>query len=103
MFAIVDIGGFQERVEKGFRLRVPSIAAVAGEIVTLDKVLLVQDGTGPKVGTPLVQGMKVEAKVLSHGRGDKIRVSTFKKRKRQQRTVGHRQGYTEIEVTKISS
>lgn len=101
MFAIVDIGGFQERVEKGMHLKVPSLDAEVGESMSFDRILLFQDGATKKVGTPTVRGMTVEVKVVSHGRGPKIRVFTFKKRKRQQKTIGHRQGYTEVEVTNI--
>jgi large subunit ribosomal protein L21 len=101
VFAIVYIGGFQERVEKGSRLRVPSIRAGVEETVALEKVLLFHDGSNVTVGKPWVPGIKVEAKVLSHGRGPKVRVFTFKKRKRCRRTMGHRQGYTEVEIMNI--
>jgi len=104
MFAIVDIAGFQEKVTEGEKLRVPTLSGEPGSKVVFDKVfLLVKSESDVKVGTPVVSGASVEAKVLEHGRGDKIRVMKMKRRKRYRRTYGHRQGYTEIEVTKIKA
>ena len=102
MFAVVSIAGFQEKVEEGMTLRVPSLAAEVGKLVTFDKVLLfVRGEEGAVVGKPFVSSAAVEAKVLAHGKGDKIRVFKMHRRKRYRRTHGHRQGYTEIEVMKI--
>jgi large subunit ribosomal protein L21 len=104
MFAIADVAGFQEKLEEGLKLFVPTLKAEEGKTVTFDKVYLIaKSDTDVKVGTPTVAGASVEAKVLSHGRGDKIRVFKMKRRKRYRRTYGHRQGYTEIEVIKIKS
>lgn len=103
MFAIVDIAGFQEKVEKGQKLRVPSLAAKKDETVTFDKVLLLsEDGATAVIGKPHVAGATVTAKVLGHGRGDKIVVRKFKRRKRYHKTLrGHRQDYTEIEIMTV--
>lgn len=102
MFAIVDIAGFQEKVEKGQILQVPSLAAKAGDTVNFEKVMLVSDGTSTTVGKPFVTGAKVTAIVKAHGQGDKIVVRKFKRRKRYHKILrGHRQGYTEIEVTGV--
>ncbi len=103
MFAIVDIAGFQEMVEKGQKLRVPSLAAEKDETVTFDKVLLLSSGGSEAViGKPHVAGATVTAKVLGHGRGDKIVVRKFKRRKRYHKTLrGHRQDYTEIEIMTV--
>ncbi|MBU1123089.1 50S ribosomal protein L21 [Patescibacteria group bacterium] len=102
MFAIVDIAGFQEKVSEGEKLRVPTLDAELGKKIIFDKVMLVSKSDDDvKVGTPLVAGASVEAKVTEHGKGDKIRVFKMKKRKRYRRTYGHRQGYSDIEVTKI--
>jgi len=103
MFAIVDIAGFQEKVEKGQKLRVPTLPAKVGEKVTFEKVLLVSsDGKEATVGKPYVAGAKVIATVVSHGRGDKIVVRKFKRRKRYNKVLrGHRQNYTEIEVVSV--
>jgi large subunit ribosomal protein L21 len=102
MFAIVDIAGFQEKVEKGLVLKVPSLAAKAGESVSFDKVLLISDGASTTVGKPYISGAKVTAVVKAHGQGDKIVVRKFKRRKRYHKVLrGHRQGFTEIEVTGV--
>jgi|TARA_Y100000310_G_scaffold15404_1_gene15506 large subunit ribosomal protein L21 len=104
MFAIANVAGFQEKLEEGKKLFVPTLKAEEGKTVTFDTVyLLAKSDSDVKVGTPTVSGASVEAKVLNHGRGDKIRVFKMKRRKRYRRTYGHRQGYTEIEVTKIKS
>ncbi len=103
MFALVDIGGFQEKVQKGMKLKVPLQDAETGKVLTFDKVFLVSDGSKVTIGAPLVSGASVEAKVLSHGRGEKIRIQKFKRRKRYRRVKGHRQHFTEIEVTGIKA
>jgi large subunit ribosomal protein L21 len=102
MFAIVDIAGFQEKAEKGQKLRVPRLEAKEGDTVTFDKVLLLSDDTSTTVGTPFVSGATVTAKVIVHGRGDKIVVTKFKRRKRFHKTYrGHRQEYTDIEISSV--
>ena len=102
MYAIIETGGKQYRVEQGSTLRVETLAAEVGGEVTLDKVLML-GGENVAVGTPYVEQAKVTAKVLEHGRGEKIRV--FKKRRRQdsRRMQGHRQNYTAIKITSISA
>lgn len=102
MFAVVDIAGFQEKVSEGQKLRVPSLSEKEGGKVTFDKVLLIaKSDSDVNVGMPHVSGATVEAKVLSHGKDKKIRVFKMKRRKRYRRTQGHRQDFTEIEITKI--
>lgn len=104
MFAIVDIAGFQEKVSEGLKLRVPTLSEEEGKTVTFDKVLLLaKSDSDVKIGTPTVSGASVEVKILSHGRGEKIRVFKMKRRKRYRRTQGHRQDFTQIEVTKIKA
>lgn len=102
MYAIIETGGKQYRVEEGSKLRVETLAAEVGGEVTLDKVLMI-GGDTMSVGTPYVEQAKVTAEVLEHGRGDKILV--FKKRRRHdsRRTQGHRQNYTAIKITSISA
>ena len=103
MFAVVDITGFQEIVEKGQVLKVQHIDVKEGETVKIDKVLLLSDGTDVSVGKPYVTGASVSLKVLKHGKGDKIVVRKFKRRKRYHKILrGHRQLFTEVEVTGIS-
>ncbi|HLD32196.1 MAG TPA: 50S ribosomal protein L21 [Candidatus Peribacteraceae bacterium] len=104
VFAVVDIAGFQEKVSEGDKLRVPSLPAEEGKSLSFDKVLLLaKSADDVKVGTPYVAGAAVEVKVLRHAKGDKIRVYKMHRRKRYRRTHGHRQGFTEIEVTKIKA
>ena len=102
MYAIVDIAGTQEKVEKGMKLKVPLFDAKEDSSLTFDKVLLLVDGDDIKLGMPLLSGITVTAKVLKHGAGDKIRVVKAHRRKRYRRVKGHRQMFTEIEVTGIS-
>lgn len=104
MFAIVDIAGFQEKVEQGARLRVPHLPQKEGSTVVFNTVLLLaRTEDDVAVGTPHVTGAAVEAKVLGHGRGEKIRVSKMRRRKRYRRVHGHRQWYTDIEIVKIAA
>jgi len=95
-FAIVRTGGKQFRVEKGAKVRVPSIEGEVGASVELDVL-----ATAEKVGAPLVDGAKVMATVVDHGRGEKIIVFKKKRRKQYKRTKGHRQGYTTLKIESI--
>ncbi|MDB4978790.1 MAG: ribosomal protein [Candidatus Peribacteria bacterium] len=101
MFAIVDISGSQEKVTVGDTLKVPLQVDEAGNNVFFDKVMMISDGDNVTFGAPLIDGAKVEAKVLAHGRYDKIRVVKMMKRKRYRRVKGHKQHYTNIEITGI--
>lgn len=102
MHAVIRTGGKQYRVAEGDILRVEKLQAEAGDKVELDEVLLISDGETVAVGNPLVTGGKVTAEVRSHGRGDKIEVIKFKRRKKYRRKQGHRQDYTELQVTAIA-
>ncbi len=103
MFAIVEIAGFQEKVQEGDTLNVPLLDAEKGEKMKFENVLLVAKGEGDiTLGAPFVSGASVEVKVLEHGRDDKIRVYRMRRRKRFQKTRGHRQDFTKVEVVKIS-
>lgn len=101
MFAVVQTGGKQYKVAVGDRLKVEKLAAGTGESVTLDRVLMIADGDKISVGSPVLEGQAVEAKVLGHGRNDKILVFKMKRRKGYRRTQGHRQSFTELEITSI--
>lgn len=103
MFAVVAIAGFQEKVAQGDKLKVPLLDTEAGKTVTFDQVLLLAEGEKVTFGAPNVAGASVEAEVVSHGRDAKIRVFKFKRRKRYQRTKGHRQDYSEVKITKINA
>jgi len=101
MHAVVEIGGLQYKVAKHERLRVASLEAEVGKTVTLKNVLLTTDEKGTRVGRPLVDGARVEAKVLEHGLGDKVIVFKKKRRKGYKVKRGHRQPYTELQIIDI--
>ena len=103
MYAVIRTGGKQYRVSAGGVLRVEKLAAEAGATVTFDQVLLVGSGQDVRVGAPLVDGGAVTAIVRGHGRARKIEVVKFKRRQNYRRTLGHRQQYTEIEITEIAA
>lgn len=103
MYAIVATGGKQYRVKEGEKLRVEKLSADAGDKVVLDQVLLVGEGEDVKVGAPYLKGAKVTATVTENGRGDKVKIVKFRRRKHSRRTMGHRQSYTEIEITGIKA
>ena len=93
MFAVIESGGKQHRVEEGEILRLEKLAAGPGETVTFDRVLLIAQGDDIKVGTPFVDGGEVTAEVVGEGRGEKITVIKFKRRKNYHRKQGHRQSW----------
>ena len=101
MYAVIKSGGKQYRVESGAKLRVEAITAEIGAAVSFDQVLLVGAGDAVKVGAPLVSGAAVKATVLSHGRGDKVKIFKMRRRKHYQKTQGHRQSYTELRIDDI--
>lgn len=103
MYAIIETGGKQVRVEPGNRIKVERLRGEVGDNVQFDSVLLVSDGTQTVIGTPHVEDTPVIAKILDHGRGKKIRVIKMKRRKNYRRTQGHRQNYTELEVLSIGA
>jgi large subunit ribosomal protein L21 len=101
MYAIIRTGGKQYRVQSGEQVRVEALAAEVGASISIEEVLLVGTGDGVKVGAPLVSGAKVKATVVSHGRGDKLRIFKLRRRKHYQKTQGHRQSYTELRIDDI--
>ena len=101
MYAIIRTGGKQYRVQAGEQLRVEALAADVGASISLEEVLLVGAGDAVKVGAPFVSGAKVTATVVSHGRGDKLRIFKMRRRKHYQRSQGHRQSYTELRIDDI--
>ena len=102
MYAVIQTGGKQYRVSQGDTLRIEKLAAEEGASVDLDKVLLVSDGDEVKLGAPYVDGGKVTATVKTHGRAKKVNILKFKRRKHHLKRQGHRQWYTELEITGIS-
>ena len=101
-YAIVQTGGKQYRVHPGDTLRVESLPSEAGDTVELDEVLMVCEDDQVTLGTPQVDGAKVTAEVLEHGKGDKIIIFKYKAKTRYRRRNGHRQRYTDLKVTGIS-
>ncbi|MDR2212240.1 MAG: 50S ribosomal protein L21 [Pseudomonadales bacterium] len=103
MYAVIESGGKQHRVSEGEVLKLEKIEAGAGESISFDKVLLVGEGADVKVGAPYVESGKVTAEVLSHGRGDKVTIIKFRRRKHYRKQQGHRQWFTEVKITGISA
>ena len=103
MYAIIKTGGKQYRVSVGDKLKVETLEADAGAQVTLTEVLAISDDQGLKVGSPTLAGATVTATVLSHGRGDKVRIFKFRRRKHSMKSGGHRQNYTELKIDAIAA
>lgn len=101
MYAVIKSGGKQYRVQTGAQLRVEALAADVGAAVSFEEVLLVGDGEGVRLGAPLVSGAQVRATVVSHGRGDKVKIFKLRRRKHYQKSQGHRQSYTEVRIDDI--
>ena len=102
MYAVVKTGGKQYRVSAGEKLKVEQIPADIGTEIDLDEVLMVADGDAVRMGTPLVAGASVKARVLAHGRGEKVRIFKLRRRKHYRKSQGHRQNYTELEILGIA-
>jgi len=103
MYAVFATGGKQYRATTGDKLKVEKIDVEKGATVELDQVLMVGEGSDVQVGTPYLEGGKVTATVVEHGRGEKIRIIKFKRRKHHMKKMGHRQDYTQIEITGIAA
>ena len=103
MYAVIKTGGKQYKVAAGEKIKIEQIAADVGQEITIDQVLAVGSGADLKVGTPLVTGATVVAKVLAHGRHDKVRIFKMRRRKHYQKRQGHRQNFTEIEIGAVNA
>ena len=103
MYAVIVTGGKQYRVKEGQTVKVEKLTAEEGASVEFDRVLMIADGEDIKVGAPYVEGSKVSATIKSQGRGKKIRIVKFRRRKHSRTTQGHRQSFTELEITGISA
>jgi large subunit ribosomal protein L21 len=101
MYAVVKTGGKQYKVAQGDKLKVELLEGNPGDSITLDQVLMIADGDKLSVGTPMLKGSTVSATIKSQGRHDKIEVVKFRRRKHFQKRTGHRQYYTELEITGI--
>jgi large subunit ribosomal protein L21 len=103
MYAVIVSGGKQHRVEEGETLKLEKLNTEVGGNIDFDRILLVANGDDVKIGAPVVEGAKVSAEVVSHGRGKKVRIMKFKRRKHHMKQMGHRQWYTEVKITGISA
>lgn len=103
MYAVIVTGGKQYRVSKGDKLRVEKLDAEEGSSVDFDRVLMVVDGDDVKIGAPVLDSGKVTAEVKAHGRAAKVDIIKFRRRKHHMKRQGHRQAYTELEITGISA
>ncbi|ATC93575.1 50S ribosomal protein L21 [Pseudoalteromonas tunicata] len=103
MYAVFQSGGKQHRVTEGQTLRLEKLNVETGSAVVFDTVLLVANGEEIAIGAPYVDGGKVTAEVVSHGRGEKIKIVKFRRRKHSRKQMGHRQWFTEVKITGISA
>ncbi len=102
MYAVIESGGKQHRVEPGEVLKLEKLNASEGDTIDFDNVMMIGEGSDVKIGAPYVDGGKVTAEIVSHGRGKKITIIKMKRRKHYRRQAGHRQSYTEIKIKEIS-
>lgn len=102
MYAVIKTGGKQYRVQEGQVIRVETLKAEAGETVNFAEVLMVANGDDIKIGAPVVDGAKVTGTVVEHGRGKKIEIIKFKRRKHHMKRQGHRQNYTAVRIESIA-
>ena len=101
MIAVIKSGGKQYKVAAGQTIKVETLAAEEGKSVNFDSVLMIANGDDVKVGAPYVSGAKVSGTVVSHGRGKKVHIMKFKRRKHSMKQQGHRQNFTEVKIDKI--
>ncbi|ARS53094.1 50S ribosomal protein L21 [Kushneria konosiri] len=102
MYAVIKSGGKQYRVQEGQRIKLEKLDAATGDSIDFDQVLMV-GGDDVKIGAPLVSGAVVKAEVVSHGRGEKVHILKFRRRKHSMKRQGHRQWYTEVKITGITA
>ena len=102
MFAIIETGGKQYKVNEGDVIFVEKLEVSEGDKITFDRVLVVSDESGIKVGAPVVEGATVTANVVKNGKGKKLYVMTYKSKKNEKRKMGHRQPYTKVQIEKIA-
>jgi large subunit ribosomal protein L21 len=103
MYAVIQTGGKQYRVQPGDKVKVESLDAEAAQEIAFENVLMIQSDDGIKIGQPFVSGGKVTATVVANGRHPKIRIIKFRRRKHHMKQAGHRQNYTEVRINEISA
>ena len=101
MYAVIKSGGKQYKVAAESTLRVEKLSGDVGASVDLTEVLMVVDGERVEVGRPILEGVKVEAEITAHGRGPKLRIVKFRRRKHYRKQMGHRQDFTEVTIRSI--
>ncbi len=102
MYAVFQSGGKQHRVSEGQTIRLEKLDVATGEAVDFDQVLMIADGEDVKIGLPYVSGGLIKAEVVAHGRGEKIKIVKFRRRKHYRKQQGHRQWFTDVKITAIS-
>ena len=103
MYAVIKTGGKQYKVIAGEKIKVEQIAADVGQEIVIDQVLAVGSGSELKVGAPLIAGASVKATVLAHGQHDKVRIFKMRRRKHYKKSQGHRQTYTELQISAVNA
>ncbi len=101
MYAVIKTGGKQYRVAAGQTLKVESLPVEEGQFIDFKEVLLIANGDDITVGHPMVEGAIVKASIVEHGRGDKIRIVKFRRRKHSRKHMGHRQNFTSVKIESI--
>jgi len=102
MYAVIESGGKQHRVEPGEVLKLEKLGGAEGDVIDFEKVMMIGEGGDVKIGAPYVEGGKVTAEVVSHGRADKVTIIKMRRRKHYRRQAGHRQWFTEVKIKEIT-
>ena len=102
MYAVIKTGGKQFKVAEGDVLKVEKLTADVGKTLNLNSVLTLVDGDKVTIGTPMITGASIDATIVSHGKGDKVKIFKMNRRKGYRKSQGHRQGFTEIKIDKIA-
>ncbi len=102
MYAVFQSGGKQHRVNEGQIVRLEKLEIETGHAVEFDKILMISYGENIKIGVPFINGVKINAQVIAHGRGEKIKIVKFRRRKHYRKQQGHRQCFTDVKITSIS-
>lgn len=103
MYAVIQSGGKQHRVAEGQTIRLEKLEVETGATIEFDNVLMIANGEDVKIGAPFVDGGKVTAEVVTHGRGEKVKIVKFRRRKHHRKQAGHRQWFTEVRITGINA
>ncbi|MGK2888154.1 MAG: 50S ribosomal protein L21 [Candidatus Malihini olakiniferum] len=103
MYAVFQSGSKQHRVSKGQTVRLEKLDIVTGEVVEFKQVMMIANGEEIKIGVPFVDGGKIKAEVVAHGRGEKVTVVKFRRRKHYRKQAGHRQWFTDVKITGVSA